>query len=149
MRWVLMPLSRMTDFAGRSRRTEFWIFALAILLGQLIVDYGDAATGSAAMIGRLRVGGALFMLAALLPMAAVSVRRMHDIGRSGWWMAALFLPYAIWIATPNDTTLNSAALLVFAVAALGLLVLLVQPGVSGANRYGENPKRLDDENLTG
>lgn len=140
MNWVTVPLRRFAEFKGRSRRTEFWVFILAILLGQLLANYVDAAAQAPTMLGRMRTVEAIFTLALLVPVAAVSVRRLHDIGRSGCWMLVLALPYATWLATTSGSAINSGALLVFAVAALGLMVLLVQPGTAGPNGYGADPK---------
>jgi len=140
MNWVMIPLRRSVDFSGRSRRTEFWVFALVVLTGQLLATYLDVALGSTALLGRMRTLEAIFTLALLVPISAVSVRRLHDTGRAGWWMLLLALPYVIWLATTNGSAVNSAALLAFALASLGLFVLLVQPGTAGENAYGEDPK---------
>ncbi len=140
MNWVTMPLRRFADFTGRSRRLEFWVFVLAVLLVQLLANYTDSAARNPALLGRMRTAEAVFTLAAMIPTAAVSVRRLHDIGHSGAWMLGLGVPYAIWLATADGSTINWAALLVFAGAALVLLVLLVQPGAAGPNPYGPDPK---------
>jgi uncharacterized membrane protein YhaH (DUF805 family) len=145
MNWILMPLRRFADFAGRSRRTEFWVFVLVVLVGQLLANYTDAAARSATLVGRMRMVEALYTLAVLVPTAAVSARRLHDVGRSGWWMLVFALPYFAWVVTANGSAINSAALIVFAVTALALLVLLVQPGTPGPNRYGESPKAATPE----
>lgn len=144
MKWVISPLRRFADFAGRSRRMEFWVFVLMVLVGQLLANYTDALARAPALIGRLHTTEALFTLAALVPTAAVSVRRLHDLGRSGWWMLLLAVPYALWLATASGSAINSGALLIFAIAALGLLVVLVQPGDTSPNRYGDDPKAGTD-----
>lgn len=149
MKWVVTPLRRFADFAGRSRRTEFWVFVLVVLVGQLLANYVDSAARNPALLGRMRSAEALFTLVALVPTAAVSVRRLHDLGRSGWWMVVLAVPYALWLATASGSAINSAALLAFAVAALVLLVLLVQPGQNGPNRYGHDPKADADAVVAG
>jgi uncharacterized membrane protein YhaH (DUF805 family) len=149
MNWVLMPLRRFADFEGRSRRTEFWLFMLVVLVVQLLANYADSAARNPALIGRMRTAEALVTLIAAGPVAAVSVRRLHDVGRAGWWMLALAIPYAIWVLTVDGSAINSGALLVFAIAALGLLVMLVQPGTAGPNAFGDSPKAIDGEPVAG
>jgi uncharacterized membrane protein YhaH (DUF805 family) len=149
MKWVVAPLRRFGDFMGRSRRTEFWVFVVVVLVGQLVANYVDLSAGTSALVGRMRTFEALFTIAVLIPVAAVSVRRMHDVGRSGWWMLLIAVPYTTWQATANGAALNSAALLLFALAAVGLFVLLVQPGTAGDNGYGADPKADATEAVAG
>jgi uncharacterized membrane protein YhaH (DUF805 family) len=149
MKWVLQPIRRFADFAGRSRRTEFWVFVLVFLIGQLIANYVDVAAGSPLLIGRMYTIEALFTLGIMVPMAAVSVRRLHDVKRSGWWMLLLAVPYATWVLTVNGSAINSGALMLLAIAGLGLFALLVQPGTAGSNAYGDDPKGAVAETVAG
>jgi uncharacterized membrane protein YhaH (DUF805 family) len=68
------------DFSGRARRSEYWWFALFLLLGAL----------AAAQLGKTPRN--LFLLACALPALAVACRRLHDTGRSGWWQLVGMLP---------------------------------------------------------
>lgn len=88
MNSIRFTLRRWADFHGRSCRSEFWLwfaFHVAVLLGLRLLQ---ALTGMA-LFDWLLLAVQLFML---LPALAVSVRRMHDIGRSGWWVLACLLP---------------------------------------------------------
>ncbi len=73
------------NFTGRACRSEFWYFQLFLILGGLAANILDMMGG----------GGILTMLwnfAVLIPSISVTVRRFHDIGRTGWW---IFLPFTI------------------------------------------------------
>jgi uncharacterized membrane protein YhaH (DUF805 family) len=140
MEWMILPYKRYAEFTGRSRRMEYWMFALfytlvALALGVLMVLGGfdlETLTGSATTApepGPLFFVGAgllgLFVLASIIPGIAVTVRRLHDRDMSGWWVLGFFvlglLPYVGWIAS------------------LVQLVITVLPGTKGANRFGEDP----------
>ena len=73
-----------TNFEGRARRKEFWMFtlvSLVISVGTLILD--------ASLFSDLGLVNRLYSLAILLPSIAVSIRRMHDINKSGWWLGVV------------------------------------------------------------
>jgi uncharacterized membrane protein YhaH (DUF805 family) len=105
-------LSKYAAFSGRARRSEYWWWALAYSVAYLVAGALDSAAGSSPAFV------ALIALPLFLPTLAVGVRRLHDTGRSGWWMLASFVPI------------------------LGLVLLLVfLCSESGTpNRYGDNPK---------
>jgi uncharacterized membrane protein YhaH (DUF805 family) len=99
-------------FSGRARRSEYWYFLLFNVIISILAAIVDAAMGSVAL-------GILVAVVLLLPGLAVTVRRLHDIGRSGWWIFIGIVPLA------------------------GVIVLLVfacQDGDPGANQYGPSPK---------
>jgi uncharacterized membrane protein YhaH (DUF805 family) len=79
-------LRQYANFRGRARRPEFWWFMLFALLATLAASLllGDVAN-------------ALVTLALLLPGLAVSARRLHDIGRSGWWQLVSIVPLVGWV----------------------------------------------------
>ncbi|WP_114965748.1 DUF805 domain-containing protein [Alkalilacustris brevis] len=103
--------NKYVDFTGRAARSEFWYFVLFAILGNIAMGLFDRVIGMAIL-------GTLFGLAILLPGIAVSVRRLHDLGRSGWWYLLVFIPVIGWLV---------------------LLFWYVQPGTSGANEYGPDP----------
>jgi uncharacterized membrane protein YhaH (DUF805 family) len=119
MKWYLKVLRQFTDFEGRARRMEYWMFTLVNAVFILIAMSLDNILGLAGefyMIGPIYV---LYVLAMLLPSLAVGVRRLHDIGKSGWMMLISFIPL---------------------IGGIWLLILFVSDSQPGENEYGLNPK---------
>jgi uncharacterized membrane protein YhaH (DUF805 family) len=173
MEWMFMPLRRYAEFSGRSRRMEFWMWVLfQFLLGCVFLvgifslagsallsgDPGQAmATGGAAMI--LVLLWLLVSLAFLVPNLAVTVRRLHDTNRSGWWIMLYWGPYLLSMFTaPAMLAMSSsdpgslaafggASLAISGLMTIGCLVLLVfmfLDGTPGPNAYGPDPKGRAD-----
>ena len=109
-------LSQYVGFAGRARRSEFWYFYLfTIVVGLVALTIDRVILNS----GNIGVVGSLVSLLLLLPELAVGARRLHDTGRSGWWMLIGLIPL------------------------VGLIVLIVffcQDSQPGPNRFGASPK---------
>lgn len=87
--WYLDVLKKYAVFSGRARRKEYWMFALFNFLILLLIGFILGLLGAPAAMGD--GVSAIYNLAILVPAIAVGVRRMHDTGRSGWW---LLLPIA-------------------------------------------------------
>jgi uncharacterized membrane protein YhaH (DUF805 family) len=106
------------DFSGRARRSEYWWFALAelVVLGLLF------ALGRASSI--LMILYYLAALAVIIPALAVGIRRLHDTGRSGWWILLGVIP------------------IVNLVGWIVLLVFFVSDSTPGDNQYGPSPKAI-------
>lgn len=123
MQWMLLPLKRYADFKGRSRRREYWMFALGIMIAMTVLilltgglaDDGSGPSGGFALVG-------LFFIAIFVPSLAVQVRRFHDQGRSGWLILLNLIPY---------------------IGSLIVLVFMCLPGNPGPNRFGPDPKGMD------
>ena len=113
MVWYLAVLYRYAVFEGRSHRRELWTFALWNIIIILVL------MALAAVTGFLWVIVIVYRLAVAVPSIAVTVRRLHDTGRSGWWVLIGLLPIAGTIA---------------------LIAFLVQDSQPGSNQYGPNPK---------
>ena len=79
-------LSQYVGFSGRARRSEYWYFFLFNLIVSIVARIIDAAAGSYPVIS------GIVALALLLPGLAVGVRRLHDTGRSGWWLLLAIIP---------------------------------------------------------
>ena len=112
MNWYLEVLKKYVEFTGRARRTEFWMFALINLIVSLVLAF---------LLGRV-LGGvipALYSLAVFLPSLGVAVRRLHDTGRTGWWLLIGLVPVIGFIV---------------------LLVFMVLDSDAGENQYGASPK---------
>ena len=100
-------------FSGRARRKEYWMFVLFNFLVSFVAQVID---------GLLSAGGLLCLivcLGLLLPSLGVSIRRLHDTDRSGWWLLIALIPL---------------------IGPLVLLVFMCLDGTSGENRFGANPK---------
>ena len=132
MEWMLMPLRRYADFSGRSRRKEYWMFLLfeiivifgVILLFGTLGALGDTAENGQSPASIIAGGlmGLLFLaiiLGFMVPRLAVTVRRLHDVDKSGWFMFISLVPL---------------------IGPIVLLIFLCTEGTKGENRYGPNPK---------
>jgi uncharacterized membrane protein YhaH (DUF805 family) len=121
MNWYLQVLRKYAEFNGRARRKEYWMYVLFNIIFLIVAAIIDNLTGTT--IGELPYGLFYFgyTLAVLIPGLAVGVRRLHDIGKSGWFMFLALIPI---------------------VGAIWLLVLFCKDGVTGANEYGPNPKEI-------
>ena len=118
MNWFLKALKQYTDFNGRARRKEYWMYILFYTIfsyAAMMVDY---------LLGTTSVFTGIYSLALLLPSIAVGVRRLHDIDKSGWMMLVGLIPLIGWI---------------------WLIVLFATEGTPGANEYGINPKEVSQE----
>jgi uncharacterized membrane protein YhaH (DUF805 family) len=115
MHWYLHVLRNYANFTGRARRSEYWYFVLANIAFALGLNLLD-------MLVRVLTGYgpfvALYGLAMLAPGIAVSIRRLHDIDRSGWWLLLALVPFV----------------------GLMLIYFMAQDSNGGTNRYGQNPK---------
>ncbi|WP_028927203.1 DUF805 domain-containing protein [Pseudonocardia acaciae] len=118
MQWYVKVLRQYADFNGRARRTELWMFALFNVIAMLVLGIIDAVAGLKIDPG-FGVLGSIYSLAVLVPGLAVSVRRLHDTGRSGWWILLGLVPI---------------------VGGIVLLVWYCTPGKPENNRWGANPK---------
>ena len=109
-------------FDGRAARSEFWLFQLFCAVASFV---GGAIDGLLGTVDSSDWGpfGLVTILALILPLIAVSVRRCHDLNKSGWLAVLAFVP----------------------LLGLGVLIYFAFPGTAGANRYGEDP--LDKHNL--
>ncbi len=114
MKWYLKVLRQYADFNGRARRSEYWYFALFnFIIGMAFVFIDGLITSmSDGGFGMLNL---IYSLAVLIPGIAVAVRRMHDVGKSGWYM--LIPIYNI--------------------------ILAFTEGEKGENQYGPDPKNED------
>lgn len=130
------------DFQGRTARREFWYYVLAYIVCYIAIAIIESIIGTTFIRG-------LFTLALLLPSLGVSVRRLHDIDRSGWWILIGVVPAFIGAFLSLMAFMSGSVgfgLFVMGViwlACLAAFVLLIywyaQPGTPGANQYGEPP----------
>ncbi len=121
MGWWLQGWRKYAVFGGRAQRKEYWYFLLFTVLanvGCLILDRYFGTRHPSARVGLI---GGIFALAALIPTLAVSVRRLHDTGKSGWYLLLGLIPL---------------------LGAIVLLVFMAQPTVAGSNAYGPDPREI-------
>ena len=86
VREFLTVLRRWSDFAGRSSRREYWMYTLVLVLISIVLGILDGIILGEAALSQLLTFGNVFSLATLVPSLSVSVRRLHDIDKSGWWL---------------------------------------------------------------
>ena len=129
-------------FTGRSTRTEFWVFALFFVVATMAANYFDALDGDRHPIVGSRFGTAelVVSLLLLLPILSVGTRRLHDSGRSGWWMMMLYIPYLGWSIAKDIPTAETLSLGGVLVGFLALTILFLLPGDPSANMFGEAPR---------
>jgi uncharacterized membrane protein YhaH (DUF805 family) len=84
--WKVVVLQRYTQFVGRASRAEFWWFALASFIISAVLSILGRATVVFSVLGFI------YSLAVLVPSIAVGIRRLHDTGRSGWWILIGLVP---------------------------------------------------------
>src|SRR3712207_4024073 len=121
MGWYLEAFKKYAVFGGRSRRMEYWSFVLFNFVVFVVLAGIDALLGtfsSAAGVGLL---SGIYVLATLVPILALTVRRLHDFDRSGWWVLVYLIPL---------------------IGPIVLFVFALLDGTPGDNRYGPNPKRV-------
>jgi len=144
--WALLPYSRYFDFSGRSSRAEYWYFTALMWFVNLLILLAQQLLGEA-VEGVLMLVNALFGLGSFIPSISVTVRRLHDINRSGF----VFLGYGVGICAvaglvPVAAVIGSVAagLLILGVVVLFVkfLILTVTEGDRGPNSYGSNPYGL-------
>ncbi len=87
---VRSVLSQYATFTGRARRSEFWFWELATIIASIVTSVIDQIIG-------IPLTGAVVGLAVIIPGLAVGARRLHDIGKSGWWQLLVFIPIVGWI----------------------------------------------------
>lgn len=118
MKWFILVFKKAFDFSSRSRRKEYWMFTLVSLIISFVLGFIDGFAGLelAEDVGIL---GTIYGLLILIPGLSLAVRRLHDVGKSGWWILIALIPI---------------------IGAIILLVFAVQDSEPQPNQYGPNPK---------
>jgi len=114
--WTFIPFKKFGIFSGRARRKEYWLFTLINTLVGFAIGFAEVALGGtpeeSVFIG-------LYTLFIIIPSLAVTVRRLHDTNRSGWWTLIILFPV---------------------LGSLLVLLFVVQEGTEGENDFGLDPK---------
>ena len=154
MDWAMRPLKKYADFSGRAPRAEYWWFYLGYIILAVVLNVLVRISSVFGILGLLYLG-------LIIPMLAVGVRRLHDTNRTGWWLLAPILPYAVGMAmafpaimsgaaSPASMTgLGTASIFFMIGFALAIVVFIfsVLPGTKGPNKYGEDPYGADMEKV--
>ncbi len=117
--WYYQVILNYTNFSGRARRQEYWYFTLVNVLVNLVMGIIDRVIGSVMQMDNFGFFGVIYALFIMIPSIAVTVRRLHDSGRVGWWTLIAFVPI---------------------IGILVLLYFLIQDSEEDSNQYGANPK---------
>lgn len=131
--------TKFATFSGRARRSEYWYFALFAFAASFVTGLIDIAIFGAADDGfrPLTIG---LCLVTFLPNLAVTVRRLHDLDRSGWWM---MMPAGIGffggLMAIESPMLGVAGILAAVISTFVLFGWMMKRGSFGANNYGEDP----------
>jgi uncharacterized membrane protein YhaH (DUF805 family) len=117
--WYLQALKKYAVFSGRSRRMEYWYFVLFNIIVSIVLGAIDGLLGTLGSGMGAGLLSGIYGLAILIPSLAVTVRRLHDIDRTGWWILIALVPL---------------------IGTIVLLVFALLEGTPGTNRHGPNPK---------
>ncbi|MGR5061382.1 DUF805 domain-containing protein [Photobacterium sp. DNB22_13_2] len=127
MNWYIHVLKKYAVFKGRARRQEYWYFFLFNIIISIALSMIDSALGNPGAGEGAGLIGTIYSLAILIPSIAVGVRRLHDTGRTGWWMLLGLIPL---------------------IGVLVLMYFFVQDSQPVVNEYGPNPKDPSSINLS-
>jgi uncharacterized membrane protein YhaH (DUF805 family) len=119
MNWYLTAMRNYANFDGRARRKEYWYFILFNALFAILALILDNVLGLPNVAEGFSPLYSIYWLATLVPGLAVTVRRLHDTGRSGWYFLVALIPL---------------------IGGIWLLVMTVMDGDRYINRYGTDPK---------
>ena len=118
MNWYLTVLKKYAEFSGRARRKEYWMFALMNFLISILISIVGAVIGDTNGLIAVSLSG-VYALFIFIPSLAVTVRRLHDTNKSGWWILITLVPL---------------------IGGLVLLIFMIMDSDPNTNAYGANPK---------
>ena len=124
MKWYLKAFKHYSDFEGRARRTEYWMFVLFNTIFTLVAIALDNILGITLQGTPYGLLYLLYALIVFIPSLALAIRRLHDVGKSGWMVLISLIPI---------------------IGGIWLLVLMVTDSQPGENEYGPNPKEVGDD----
>lgn len=119
MKHAFVPFQKYATFSGRARRAEYWQFFVAIILILVALSVLDGLIGTFSIDAGVGLLSGLFGVAIILPSLALYVRRLHDVGWSGWWVLLFLVPF---------------------VSTVMFFVLGFKDSEVGDNRFGPSPK---------
>lgn len=122
MNWYLKCWQQYADFSGRARRKEYWMFVLFNAIVAFVISFILGLIAGLTDIAALANLSYIYTLAVLIPSLAVCVRRLHDVGKSGWMYLICLIPVVGWI---------------------WLIILFCTDSQKGSNKWGDNPKESE------
>jgi uncharacterized membrane protein YhaH (DUF805 family) len=122
--YYLTVFKRWLDFRGRSRRSEYWYYTLANLIVAILLVVVEMILGIGGDDGASGPLSLIYSLVTIVPGLSLSFRRLHDIGRSAWWLLLTFIPIIGWGV---------------------LLYWAIKNGDPNRNDFGPDPKSIDDD----
>lgn len=122
MEYFIKAFKNYVVFKGRTSRKEFWMFVLFSVIFGVVAVILDSIFGLRDDYTGYGFFSIVFSLAVMLPSLSAEVRRLHDIGKSGWWMFITLVPL---------------------IGSIWLIILLVKEGNQGENEYGEAPNSIN------
>jgi uncharacterized membrane protein YhaH (DUF805 family) len=124
--WVLEVFSKYATFDGRARRKEYWywylfnfIVSIFISVVSLVINGTETDNGIGWFGLFINIVVIIYSLGVFIPNLAVTVRRLHDTNRSGWWYFISMVPF---------------------IGGIILFIYLIEDSTPGDNQYGPNPK---------
>jgi uncharacterized membrane protein YhaH (DUF805 family) len=144
------------NFNGRARRSEYWYYTLVNIIISIILMVLDNSLGLKIGSSNSGVLNSLYGLLVFIPGLAVAVRRMHDIGKSGWLLAIFYLAVTLcaiilvlggYAASGNSgfTGLMFIPVVIILGIAIWMLILFCTEGDQGPNKFGADPKGFGEE----
>ena len=124
MKWYIKAMKNYFNIGGRAQRAEFWYFTLFYMIGSIALGYADYSLGLVDKENKIGLLSLIFALAHFVPSITVAIRRLHDIGRRGWWMLMVILVPIIGF--------------------IAFLILMAQNS-DGDNTFGDSPKGYSEE----
>ena len=113
MEFFIRAYKNYANFSGRDTRQQYWMFVLFNFIIAVILMIIDSLIGTAGLLS------GIFSLVNILPSIAIATRRLHDIGKSGWWQLIVLVPIIGFIV---------------------LIIWLAKQGMEGANQFGDDPR---------
>lgn len=113
MEFFIRAYKNYANFSGRDTKQQYWMFYLFYMIAYIILSVIDGVIGTGGLLG------GIFALATFIPSIAIATRRLHDIGKSGWWQLIALIPL---------------------IGVIVLIVFMVKQGMMGDNQFGNDPR---------
>ena len=173
MKHYLKAIHNYANFKGRASRSDYWYFILFNAIFAIVASYLDKALGFSFVTPKADPSGlqpamsygyiyVIYTLAVFIPGLSLTVRRLHDVGKSGWWYVGFMIYTAIvavilmvtlvgsltgGVMATNFPVAGIVALLTLFAALIWFFILMCTKGHPGENKWGLNPLEEEAENI--